>query len=144
MSGCEPMAGEAEKTHAALWPGLIALAAATGYLIALLAAVYLAFSVSAPSTSQFLQLFFAWLYSGFNRVETSIVLRQPHAVALVAEEIAELVFDVAKSSTISGDLTAVGDMSNTTHWCPFPTNRRTILAPILPRPIIPNCIVPSP
>jgi len=33
-------------------------------VIALLAAVYLAFSVSAPSTSQFLQLFFAWLYSG--------------------------------------------------------------------------------
>src|SRR5436305_13839712 len=32
------MAGEAEKTHAGLWPGLIALAAATGYLIALLAA----------------------------------------------------------------------------------------------------------
>jgi ABC-type branched-subunit amino acid transport system permease subunit len=32
------MAGEAQKTHAALWPGLIALAAATGYLIALLAA----------------------------------------------------------------------------------------------------------
>src|SRR6266513_4803478 len=35
-------------------------------VIALLAAVYLAFSVSAPSTSQFLQLFFAWLYSGFH------------------------------------------------------------------------------
>src|SRR3989475_2499634 len=35
-------------------------------VIALLAAIYLAFSVSAPSTSQFLQLFFAWLYSGFN------------------------------------------------------------------------------
>jgi ABC-type branched-subunit amino acid transport system permease subunit len=32
------MAGEAEKTRAALWPGLVALAAATGYLIALLAA----------------------------------------------------------------------------------------------------------
>ena len=32
------MAGKAEKTHAALWPGLIALAAATLYLIALLAA----------------------------------------------------------------------------------------------------------
>src|SRR5436305_3515233 len=32
------MAGEAEKTHAALWPGVVALAAATGYLIALLAA----------------------------------------------------------------------------------------------------------
>src|SRR5947199_3733752 len=32
------MAAEPEKTHAALWPGLIALAAATGYLIALLAA----------------------------------------------------------------------------------------------------------
>ena len=35
-------------------------------VIALLAAVYLAFSVSAPSTGQFLQLFLAWLYSGFN------------------------------------------------------------------------------
>jgi ABC-type branched-subunit amino acid transport system permease subunit len=32
------MAGEVEKTHAELWPGLIALAAATLYLIALLAA----------------------------------------------------------------------------------------------------------
>ena len=32
------MAVEAETTHAPLWPGLIALAAATGYLIALLAA----------------------------------------------------------------------------------------------------------
>jgi ABC-type branched-subunit amino acid transport system permease subunit len=32
------MAGEAEKTHAALWPGLTVLAAATLYLIALLAA----------------------------------------------------------------------------------------------------------
>jgi cardiolipin synthase A/B len=48
-----------------------------------------------------------WLYSGFNRVETSVVVRQPHAVAMVAEEIAELVFDVAKSSTISADLTAI-------------------------------------
>lgn len=47
-----------------------------------------------------------WLYSGFNRVETSVVLRQPHAVAAVAQEMAELVFDVAKSSTISADLTA--------------------------------------
>src|SRR4030081_2618523 len=32
------MAGEAKKTHAALWPGVIALAAATGYLIASLPA----------------------------------------------------------------------------------------------------------
>src|SRR3954471_305418 len=32
------MAGEAQKTHAPLWPGLIALVAATLYLIALLAA----------------------------------------------------------------------------------------------------------
>ena len=38
MSGCEPMAGATEKPRAALWPGLIALAAATLYLIALLAA----------------------------------------------------------------------------------------------------------
>jgi phospho-N-acetylmuramoyl-pentapeptide-transferase len=35
-------------------------------LIGLLAAIYLAFSVSAPSTSQFLQLFQAWLSSGLS------------------------------------------------------------------------------
>ncbi len=35
-------------------------------VIGLIAAVYLAFSVSSPSTAQFLQLFFAWLSSGFN------------------------------------------------------------------------------
>jgi phospho-N-acetylmuramoyl-pentapeptide-transferase len=35
-------------------------------LIGLLAAIYLAFSVSAPSTSQFLQLFQAWLASGLS------------------------------------------------------------------------------
>ncbi len=35
-------------------------------LIGLIAAVYLAFSVSAPSTAQFLQMFSAWLSSGFN------------------------------------------------------------------------------
>ncbi|HEY2862565.1 MAG TPA: phospho-N-acetylmuramoyl-pentapeptide-transferase [Casimicrobiaceae bacterium] len=35
-------------------------------LIGLVAAIYLAFSVSAPSTSQFLQLFHAWLASGLS------------------------------------------------------------------------------
>jgi phospho-N-acetylmuramoyl-pentapeptide-transferase len=35
-------------------------------VIALVAAVYLAFSVSTPSNSQFLQLFLAWLFSGFS------------------------------------------------------------------------------
>jgi len=35
-------------------------------LIGLIAAIYLAFSVSAPSTSQFLQLFQAWLASGLS------------------------------------------------------------------------------
>jgi phospho-N-acetylmuramoyl-pentapeptide-transferase len=35
-------------------------------VIGLVAAVYLAFSVSSPSTAQFLHLFFAWLSSGFN------------------------------------------------------------------------------
>jgi phospho-N-acetylmuramoyl-pentapeptide-transferase len=34
--------------------------------IASVAAIYLAFSVSAPSNSQFVQLFLAWLFSGFN------------------------------------------------------------------------------
>ena len=37
-SGCEPMANRRETRAPALWPGLIALAAATVYLIALLAA----------------------------------------------------------------------------------------------------------
>ena len=32
----------------------------------LLAAIYLAFAVSTPSNSQFLQLFLAWLFSGFS------------------------------------------------------------------------------
>lgn len=35
-------------------------------LIGLFAAIYLAFSVSAPSTSQFLDLFLAWIESGFS------------------------------------------------------------------------------
>jgi phospho-N-acetylmuramoyl-pentapeptide-transferase len=35
-------------------------------VIGLLAAVYLAFSVSAPSNTRFLQLFVAWLFSGFS------------------------------------------------------------------------------
>jgi phospho-N-acetylmuramoyl-pentapeptide-transferase len=35
-------------------------------VIALIAAVYLAFSVSSPSTAQVPQLFFAWVSSGFN------------------------------------------------------------------------------
>lgn len=45
-----------------------------------------------------------WLYSGFNRVETSIVLRHPHAVARVAQEFSELVFDIATSSDAASDL----------------------------------------
>lgn len=48
-----------------------------------------------------------WLYSNFDRIETSIVLREAHAVSRVAQDMAELVFDVAKSSTVSSELTAV-------------------------------------
>lgn len=48
-----------------------------------------------------------WLYSGFNRVETSAVLRHPHAVARVAQEFAELVFDIATSSDAASDLTSL-------------------------------------
>jgi phosphatidylserine/phosphatidylglycerophosphate/cardiolipin synthase-like enzyme len=48
-----------------------------------------------------------WLYSGFNRVETSVVLRHPHAVARVAQEFAELVFDIATSSEAASDLTSL-------------------------------------
>ena len=48
-----------------------------------------------------------WLYSGFNRVEASVILRHPHAVARVAQEFAELVFDIATSSTVAADLTTL-------------------------------------
>ena len=36
--------------------------------------------------------------------------------------------------------TASGFTSYTTHSCPSRINRRTMLAPIRPRPIIPSCI----
>src|SRR5207249_3214003 len=45
---------------------------------------------------------------------------------------------VARSLTIS--LTVSGDMSKTTQSCPPLSRRRTMLAPIRPRPIIPSCI----
>lgn len=48
-----------------------------------------------------------WLYSGFNRVEVSTVLRNPHAVAAVAQEFAELVFGQATSSAVAADLTTI-------------------------------------
>src|SRR5262245_43061804 len=41
----------------------------------------------------------------------------------------------------TSSLTALGDMSKTTHSWPPLIRRRTMLAPILPRPIIPSCIV---
>src|SRR6266446_2700047 len=42
--------------------------------------------------------------------------------------------------SLANSVTAVGDMSKTTHsWPPF-SNRRTMLAPIRPRPTIPSCI----
>src|SRR5580704_16936492 len=39
--------------------------------------------------------------------------------------------------------TALADMSKTTHWWPPLISRRTMFAPILPRPIIPSCIIDS-
>jgi phosphatidylserine/phosphatidylglycerophosphate/cardiolipin synthase-like enzyme len=48
-----------------------------------------------------------WLYSGFDRVEASVVLRHPHAVARVAQEFAELVFDISTSSETASDLTSL-------------------------------------
>src|SRR5512136_1556809 len=55
------MAGEAEKTRAALWPGLIALAAATGYLIALLAAENQALIISLLTAGIAAVIAAAWL-----------------------------------------------------------------------------------
>src|SRR5215468_4506480 len=40
----------------------------------------------------------------------------------------------------TSSLTALGDMSKTTHSWPPLIRRRTILAPILPRPTIANCM----
>src|SRR4030095_5437628 len=40
-------------------------------------------------------------------------------------------------------LTESGERSHTTHSCPFFNSRRTMFAPIRPRPIIPICIVNS-
>lgn len=48
-----------------------------------------------------------WLYTNFNRIETSIVLRHPHAIGRVAAEFAELIFEVATSSVVAGELTAL-------------------------------------
>src|SRR5262249_5622830 len=42
--------------------------------------------------------------------------------------------------SLTSSLTACGDLSNTTQSCPFLMSRRTMLAPILPSPIIPSCI----
>src|SRR6195256_5301920 len=55
------MAGEAESTHAALWPGLIALVAATGYLIALLAAENQALIISLLAAGIAAVIAAAWL-----------------------------------------------------------------------------------
>ena len=64
MSGCELMAEGAErgeKARAPLWPGLAALAAATGYLIALLAAENQAFIISLLAAGIAAVLAAAWL-----------------------------------------------------------------------------------
>jgi ABC-type branched-subunit amino acid transport system permease subunit len=55
------MAGEAQKPHAALWPGLIALAAATLYLIALLAAENQALIISLLAAGIAVVIAAAWL-----------------------------------------------------------------------------------
>src|SRR5215469_15536813 len=48
---------------------------------------------------------------------------------------------IALSCTSS--CTVLGDMSKTTHWCPPLMRRRTMFAPIRPRPIIPSCMAVS-
>src|SRR5215468_5474131 len=41
----------------------------------------------------------------------------------------------------TSSFTTLGDLSKTTHSWPPLIRRRTMLAPILPRPIIPNCMI---
>jgi ABC-type branched-subunit amino acid transport system permease subunit len=55
------MAGEAERSHAALWPGLVALAAVTLYLIALLAAENQALIISLLAAGIAAVVAAAWL-----------------------------------------------------------------------------------
>ena len=45
-----------------------------------------------------------WLSARFTRVETSVVLRHPIAVAQVAQDLAELVFANVQTSDVAGDL----------------------------------------
>src|ERR1700733_5646014 len=54
-----------------------------------------------------------------------------------ASEVAPIAFSLMSS------FTACGDLLNTTQLWPLRMSRRTMLAPILPRPIIPICIVIS-
>src|SRR5215469_14000897 len=42
--------------------------------------------------------------------------------------------------SLTSSATAWGDLSKTTQLCPFLISRRTMLAPMRPSPIIPNCI----
>ena len=51
-----------------------------------------------------------------------------------AIDVAPVAFSATRSCT------ALGDMSNTVHWCPCLSSRRTMFAPIRPNPIIPSCI----
>ena len=50
--------------------------------------------------------------------------------------------DVEAVRTFSAAIcsTICGERLKPTHWCPFAARRRTMFAPILPRPIIPSCI----
>src|SRR5208282_4743871 len=41
--------------------------------------------------------------------------------------------------SFTSSATAFADISYTAHWCPPFKSRRTIFAPIRPRPIIPSC-----
>src|SRR5262252_6925654 len=54
-----------------------------------------------------------------------------------ASEVAPIAFSCTSSCTV------FGDMSKTTHWCPPLMRRRTMFAPIRPRPIIPSCMAVS-
>src|SRR5215831_9602318 len=45
--------------------------------------------------------------------------------------------------SLASSATFCGLRSETTHWWPPRISRRTMLPPIRPRPIIPNCMLPS-
>jgi hypothetical protein len=74
-----------------------------------------------------------WYYPGMSAPEI-----EKRIVNLTERAVSQTVTGVDRIE--SNSFTGIGDLSYTTQRCPPFRRRRTIFAPILPRPIIPSCI----